>query len=422
MNIWYIHHYATPDTMPGLHRPFEFGKYFLQSGHKLTVFTSSYLHYADKNVITDSSKYLEKNFNGINTIFIKTISYKNSGVRRVCNMLQFYKNVIKTAKKIYKKGNIPDIIISSSPHPFSLIAGLKISKKFNIPCVSEIRDFWPEVFFTSGKLKEKSIVGKILLTKEKEIYKKSDGIIFLKEGDVEYILEKKWDTLSSGPVDIQKCFYINNGVDIESFEYKKNNFVYDDYDLNDKTFKIIYCGTVRPINHIDLLIDVAKMLSNDDKVLIYGDGSCLEELKNKVITEKVNNVVFKGYVDNKYIPSILSKADVNILNYSADKYNWSRGNSSNKLFEYFASGKPVVSTIKMGYDMIEKYNCGISANKGDPQEIADCIKKIKCLEKNKYEQMCHNSCVAASDFDIKKLAADYLCIIEKIIKGWKKND
>jgi len=31
-----------------------------------------------------------------------------------------------------------------------------------------------------------------------------------------------------------------------------------------------------------------------------------------------------------------------MLNYSDKKYNWTRGNSSNKLFEYLASGKPVV--------------------------------------------------------------------------------
>ena len=26
MNIWYLHHYATPYELPGLHRPFEFGE------------------------------------------------------------------------------------------------------------------------------------------------------------------------------------------------------------------------------------------------------------------------------------------------------------------------------------------------------------------------------------------------------------
>ena len=32
MNIWYLHHYATPYEIPGLHRPFEFGEYFNNQG------------------------------------------------------------------------------------------------------------------------------------------------------------------------------------------------------------------------------------------------------------------------------------------------------------------------------------------------------------------------------------------------------
>ncbi len=79
----------------------------------------------------------------------------------------------------------------------------------------------------------------------------------------------------------------------------------------------------------------------------------------RVENENLDNVKMKGFVNKKYIPYILSKSSVNILNYSQTQYNWSRGNSSNKLFEYMASGKPMISTVKMGYSIIEKYKCGI---------------------------------------------------------------
>ncbi|MBQ8588762.1 MAG: glycosyltransferase WbuB, partial [Clostridia bacterium] len=147
MNIWYLHHYATPYEIPGLHRPFEFGEYFNNQGNKTTVFTSSYLHYANSNMINDNSEYLTKEYNSVNAVFIKTCGYENSGSKRVINMFQFGMKLPKIAKEYAKKAGKPDIIIASSPHPFTMLAGLKIAKKFKIPCICEVRDFWPEVFF-----------------------------------------------------------------------------------------------------------------------------------------------------------------------------------------------------------------------------------------------------------------------------------
>src|SRR5699024_3526532 len=102
-----------------------------------------------------------------------------------------------------------------------------------------------------------------------------------------------------------------------------------------------------------------KELSNqeDIKFLIYGSGNEKNRIKNRISDEKIHNVILKDRVDKKYIPFILNQSSINLLNYSQKQYNWKRGNSSNKLFEYLASGQPVLSTVKMGYSFIEKYDC-----------------------------------------------------------------
>jgi glycosyltransferase involved in cell wall biosynthesis len=92
--------------------------------------------------------------------------------------------------------------------------------------------------------------------------------------------------------------------------------------------------------------------------------------------KKITNVKMKGSVNKKFIPYILSKSSVNILNSSQSLYNWARGSSCNKLFEYMASGKPVISTIKTGYSTIEKYNCGVELNACTPEELAKEILRI----------------------------------------------
>lgn len=421
MNIWYLHHYATPHELPGLHRPFDFAKYFACAGHQTTVFAASYLHYADKNIIEDNAKYLVKQNNAIHTVFVRTCGYKNSGAKRVINMLQFGLKLPRIAKQYAKKAQKPDVIIASSPHPFTMLAGLRIAKMFGVPCICEVRDFWPEVFFFGGKLKKDSILGKILLAGERYIYTKANGITFLKEGDHTYITDKGWAVEQGGKVDMKKCIYVNNGVDIKLYDERRAQFLYEDPDFEDDKFTVVYCGTIRPVNNVDLILDTAKILGDDYRFLIFGTGNCVEALQRRIDEEQIDNVKLKGYVDNQLIPSILSHSSLNLLNYSGTAYNWSRGNSSNKLFEYLASGKPVLSTVKMGYDIIEKYNCGSSVEHTTPEEIAEEIRKIKELDAGAYLSLCNNARTAAKDFDIPKLSNEYLREISRIMDEFNKN-
>jgi glycosyltransferase involved in cell wall biosynthesis len=416
-NIWIFHHYATPPTMTGLIRPYNFGKNLKKYGYNTTVFSASYLHYSNENLIKDNQLYLIENDSEIPFVFVNTPSSANNGLNRVINMFVFYKNLFKTVKNFTKNSEKPDLIIASSPHPLTMIAGLKIAKKYNIPCICEVRDFWPEVFFMGDKLKENSIIGKLLIKGEKWIYKNANAMIFLKEGDVNYITDKKWDIEQGGDIDIKKCHYINNGVDLESFNNQLEDEVLHDNDLNNGKFNIVYAGAIRPVNNVGNLLDAAKLLESYDNIqfLIYGDGNELEYLRSRVKNEKIKNVKLKGYVEKKYMPYVLSRSSVNILNYSQSKYNWSRGNSSNKLFEYMASGKPIISTVKMGYCPLEKFECGLSLESDTPEELANAVMEIYKMPHDSYKKMSENAQNGAMHFDYKVLTEKLHRVMESYI-------
>ena len=96
--------------------------------------------------------------------------------------------------------------------------------------------------------------------------------------------------------------------------------------------------------------------------------------------------MFKGFVDKKYIPYILSKSNLNIIHFeqsSIKKY----GVSLNKMFEYFASGKPVVSDCESGYDLIKKYHCGIVVDNASAEQLAEAIVQISNMTNEKYAEM-----------------------------------
>ena len=412
-NIWYFHHYATPLTMSGMGRPSWFGRHLQKAGHDITVFSASFLHYSSRNLIDDDSLFIRNNDTPIPFVFVKTRAYAESGKERVINMLQFYVNLKKTVKKLLRSGEKkPDVIIASSPHPLTMLAGIQIAKKLKVPCICEVRDFWPEVFFFGGKLKEKSLLGRLLVAGEHWIYRHADAMIFLKEGDTNYISDHHWEK----DVPLAKCHYINNGIDFEEFRRIIDEADYHDPDLESGKFKIVYVGAIRPVNNVDMILDAAKKLGDDPEIefLIYGDGNLVPHIRQRIDDEKITNVKLKGYVPKNVVPAILSKADVNLLNYSSNQYNWSRGNSSNKLFEYMASGKPILTNVKMGYCLLQKYNCGKVAESESLDSYVEAIRKIKMLSPQEYDELCRNALRAAQDFDYKNLSRSLLAVIGEV--------
>ena len=268
-------------------------------------------------------------------------------------MLIFAHNLKKTAQKLINSNDRPDVILASSVHPWTIQSGLKVAEKYHIPCICEIRDLWPETLISLGILKRDSIVAKYLYKKEKWIYERADRIIFTMEGGVKYIKDRGWDIDNGGTINITKISHINNGVDLQKFD--TNVELYSG--IHQEAFKkgfinFVYTGSIRKANNLDLvLIPISKLLDEGVNIncIIIGEGNDRKELEQKYI--KYSNIVFKGYVENNKIPAILVQSDICLLcNHATPVLRY--GASQNKVFEYMAAGKPILSTASPAYDII----------------------------------------------------------------------
>lgn len=416
--FWIFNHYATtPKTGPML-RHYYFAECLREKGMETTVFAANELHQTGDRVDTAGKPYVRIEEGGVPFVFVKTSRYEGNGFSRVKNMLSFFFGLLRIAGGYAKKYGRPDVIMGSSAHPLTSIAGILTARRFRVPAIVEVRDLWPEAIFSFGKVKMDSPAGKLLSAGEKWMYVHADAIVFTKEGDVDHIKEMGWDTAHGGKIDLEKCFYVNNGVKLADYDRSIREDILRDEDLEAGSFKVIYTGTIRPVNNVGNLLDTAKLLKDcpDIRFLIFGGGSQLAELQKRAEEEKISNVVFKGFVEKKYIPYILSRSSVNILNYSQSQYNWSRGNSSNKLFEYMASGKPIISTVKMGYCILDKYQCGFSLAECTPEALAKEIRQIHDLPKEACAVMAENARKGAEDFDFTVLTRRLYQVIKYVEK------
>ncbi|MGD6900488.1 glycosyltransferase family 4 protein [Bacillus infantis] len=412
-NIWIWNHYATNMYRDQAGRHYWFAENLVKQGYNPTIFCASTIHNSNESIDTGSNRYSTDLSNGIPFVFVKTPQYTGNGRQRIKNMILFYKNLFTVSKEYAEKSGMPDVILASSVHPLTLVAGIKIAKKFGVPCICEVRDLWPESLVAYGKLKPNSLLAKTLYKGEKWIYKKASSIIMTWQGGKEYIKNKGWED----EINLSKVNHISNGVVIDTFDKNSVEHQILDYDLDNKDYtKVIYAGSIRKVNNLGLLLDAAKIIQNKDvdnlRFLIYGAGDESEVLKKRCEDEGIENVIFKGQVEKKFIPSILKKADINILHNSSsslDKY----GQSQNKFFEYLAAGKCIVQTYTTGYSICEKYDCGISAKEQTSEEIANSV-MLAITDQEKQKVMGRNARLAAYEYDFGKLTNKLVNIIMQV--------
>lgn len=404
MNIWLINHYAVPPKYYPLARQTYFAKNLMGMGHTVTIFAASTVHNSDKNLIEDGAAWREEWVDGVHYVYIKCANYRGSGLRRIYNICEFAWKLPGVCKKFPK----PDAIVATSMPPTSCAMGIHLARKYGCRGIAEIADLWPEsiVAYKIAGPHNPAVV--VLRWLEKWIYKKADEVVFTMEGAYDYIEERGWEQA----VPRSKVHYINNGVDLELFDYNRENYTIDDPDLNNEdTFKVVYTGSIRKVNGLGLLLDAAEYVKNPRiKFLIWGDGDERKELEARVEKEGIRNVIFKGRVEKKYVPYITSCANLNLAHNTPSPL-FRFGISFNKMFDYMAAGKPILSDFPCPYNPAMQHGCGVSIDVPTPENIAAEVERVAAMPEAEYQQLCENAAKTVHEYDFKHLTQKLLKVI-----------
>ena len=381
-------------------RWYSLGKYLSKMGHQPYVFVGSHPHNSNIQLIESRKAYQIYADSPFPWILVHTLKYGRRRLIRILSMFVYFWNSCKAAA-FYAKDGLPDAIIGSSPHPLCNLLAIHLGRKYHCKSVIEIRDLWPEsiVAYKIAGPHHPAVI--FLRWLEKWMYQNADAIIFTMEGGYEYILERKWERV----IPREKCFFINNGVDLEDFISNREYYQIPDEDLdNPNYFNIVYAGSIRRAYNIKFILDIAQHVKNPRvRFLIWGDGTEREKLEQRVREEQIQNVKFKGRVDKKYIAHILSRALLLLL--SEDSTQIERfGISANKLFDYFAAGKPVLSLLWCRYHPGVESGAVRALEMPDAETAAAVIDEMSHMPPEEYRQMCEAAEQEAEKYDFSNLA------------------
>lgn len=365
MDIWILNHHALTPDMSGGTRHYDFAKELVTRGHSVTIVASSF-HYSRYKEMKEygHEEYLEESIDGIDFVWIKTPTYFGNGVARVTNMISYTYKVLKYIPKLNLSK--PDIIVGSSVHLFAVWAAYRLSCRYKIPFIMEVRDLWPQTLIDMGISKWHPFI-LVLSLLEKYLYKKADKII----SNLPYA-----DDYIGRFVEKEKFTWISNGVDLSNIHYTPK-------EKNEKLI-VSYTGAVGIANNLQILLDVAKELKDKKNIFfrIVGDGAQKEDLKAFVNENNLLNVSIENSIPKNEVTNILQNSDVLFLSLK-DSPLYRFGISLNKLFDYMASGRVIIFASNSKNNPIKDADAGYSILPNDAISLEKTILEIYDLPQEK---------------------------------------
>lgn len=367
MNYWVNQYIVAPDA-PGGTRHFEFALRLKQKeitvelvAADLNLGTRSYTR---RSSVRDHQNITEE-VEGVKIHWLYTTPYSGNNWRRAYSMSRFGWSVFWFLMRVPIDAS--SAFIGSSPHLLAALATQFAARMRGTRFVLEVRDLWPETLI--GMTGKNGLAAKILRLIADYLYNRSEKIIVL--------ASQSQEVIAARGVPKQKIIFVPNSVDPDLFQEKNVEGFAFPGTLKEDDFIAVYAGAHGSANNLDLILDAAAFLQEQGyhrvKFLLVGDGPCKGELVERIKREDIDNVVFLDPVRKVQIPALFKRCDVGLL-VLRDVPVFRYGISPNKLFDYMASGLPVVTNVQGEVaSVIAEANCGLVVS---PEDTAGFAKRV----------------------------------------------
>lgn len=321
-----------PENPPGAHRLSSLAKSMVDEGHEVEILTA-FPNYPNLKVMDGYKVNFHSKENMDGYIIHRCWIYLNAKKKLIHRLFSFvsflFSSMIVGLFKIQK----PDVIICLSPPIFTCFSAIVLKWRYKSKLVLNIADLWPESGVKLGIIKNKLLI-KTMTFFEEYFYNHSDGIACQTQGILENIKAR---------TSCKNLIWFKNGVDFSVYDkYNIDNEKLSELIVKKTSFQIGYAGLVGYAQGMEVLVKAAILLKEKVQVsfLIVGDGPKLNELKELVKENQLDNFVFAGNQPKQLMPTFLSAMDITIV--PLRKTDIFLGALPSKIFDSFAVKKSVL--------------------------------------------------------------------------------
>lgn len=287
---------------------------------------------------------------------------------------------LRAIKKHFSGIKFDKVIYSTPPITFESI--LKYYKEAqNCKTFLMLKDIFPQNAVDLGMMKKNSFIWRFFRKKEKRLYRLSDKIGCMSQGNVDYLLKHNPE-IPKGKVIV----FPNAILPLEKKEKKgKNQALLEKYNIPVESILFVYGGNLGRPQGIDFILKVIENFISIKNafLVIVGNGTEYRVIQNFIKKVKPNNVKLIEHLPKKDYDYLLETSDVGLI--FLDK-RFTIPNFPSRLTAYMESRLPILAATDKSTDLKEilyKSNSGLWSESGD---LDSFFKNVKLLVGN--ESLC----------------------------------
>lgn len=366
MKLLLLTPYFNPEQMASTHLDNNRYEAFAEAGIKMELYTPMPTRGISEELRAKYKKRKrEKSYHDMMSVY--RFSMYREGKNPILRALRYVFCFIKQFYYGVKAKDIDLIYLVSTP-PIQGALGAILKKIKRAPFIYNLQDIFPDSLTGTDLAKKGGVLWRVGRIIENFTYKYADKIVVISEGFKRNIMSKG--------VPEEKIVVVYNWVDqnvVRNID-RKDNKLFDKYNLNRNKFYVTYCGNIGLTQNMEMLVEVAKALETNSDIhfVLVGNGAYLDELKNRIKVMNISNITLLPFQPYEDISHVFSLGDVGII---ISKPGVGENSVPSKTWSIMSASRPVLANFDENEikTILSENECGVFTKAGDRVAFTDAI-------------------------------------------------
>ena len=250
------------------------------------------------------------------------------------------------------------------------------------PVVYNAQDLFPDTLSGTGLAKKGGLLWKIGSWVARVTFNNTDKIIAISEDIKRTLVEEKG-------IPADKVVVVYNWVDSDVVVpiAKEENPLFEEFGLNREKFHVVYAGNLGNAQNINIVVDAAARLRDNENVefVVFGSGGLESDIRARIETEGLKNLRLLPLQPVERVKYVYSLGDVCLV---SCKEGLGGSAMPSKTWSILSCGRPVLANFDEGelQMILTKNQLGVFTKAGDLEGFVEAISQL-AAEPEKCEKM-----------------------------------
>lgn len=370
MKLILVSAYFPPEVGSASHLYFELGTELVKRGHQVTILTGYPAYNIDPKNLPAAYRtgwWMTEQVNEMEVVRIRTIGMPRQ-IPVLRGLGQITLALALSFSGLFLTKGAFDVVLVYSPPLFLGLTAFILRWLKGAKAVLNVQDLFPQSAIDLGVLRSSFLINWFRRI-ESSLYKNSDMVAVHSDGNRDHVI-------SCGGVP-EKVTVIPNLVDTQSIRPgERNNEFRRRYGIGSDEYIVSFAGVIGLSQDIDTVIDAAKQLENEKKIVFYIVGDGLEKPRLMAQAEGMKNVRFLPMLQKDEYIELLHASDICLATLRKEVKT---PVVPSKIMSIMAAGRPLIAGLPLHGDapkIVEAARCGVCIEPENSSALAEAVRKI----------------------------------------------